>query len=594
MRTIVLCSIIAMLFLSQNLKAQKSNPEISVDEIRKHIEFLASDEMKGRKPGSSEDPIIAAYIRDQFKGYGLTLLADDGYEKVRLVAGIKAGPNNSFSFAEHKGNLFEDFSPISFTQNASVEGEVVFVGFGYDIKNDKMTWNDYQGVDVTGKWALILLGEPKSSERTNPFEEYSALRTKVLTAKDHGAVGVIFVYGPQQNKSDDLIDLQYDKVESTAGIPVIQVKRSLADPLLAKSSTTIEELENKINTDLKPNSFKLNLTASAQTDVSLVWVNSQNIIAVVKSKNKKYRDEYIVVGAHYDHLGMGGYGSGSRFPDTVAVHNGADDNASGVAGVIELAGKINGMKKNLKRSIIFVAFTGEELGILGSKKFVEDQLVKNSQIKAMINFDMIGRFNEEEKSLLIGGSGTAEESDSLLNVYSKKHKLILKLSPEGYGPSDHASFYGNNIPVFFITTGAHIDYHSWSDDADKINYPGEQKVLNFALDLLENLATSEKSLTFKEAGPKSRTGGSSYKVTLGIMPDFAAGDVVGLRVEVVREGGPAFLGGMQNGDIIRAINGLSISNIYDYMNRLKKLEKGELVSVDVIRNGMPVVLIIQL
>ena len=172
--------------------------------------------------------------------------------------------------------------------------------------------------------------------------------------------------------------------------------------------------------------------------------------------------------------------------------------------------------------------------------------------------------------------------------------MILKLSPEGYGPSDHASFYGNNIPVFFITTGAHTDYHSWSDDADKINFDGEQKVLNFSYDLIENLATSINPLTFKEAGPKSRTGGSTYKVTLGIMPDFAAGDIVGLRVEVVREGGPAFIGGMQNGDIVTAINGMSITNIYDYMNRLKKLEKGDLVSVDVLRNGVPLVLIIQL
>ena len=584
-----------ILFVSFSfISPQKPNPEITISELRQHIAFLASDEMKGRKPGTAEDKLVASYIQEQFKRYGLKLSGNKGFQPVHLVAGVELGVHNALTIEGRELKLMDEFIPLSFSESATLISKLSFVGFGYNINNDTNSWDDYEGVDVSGNWVLILNGEPKQEGRANPFEEFSALRTKVLTARDHGASGVLFVNSVLKSKEDELPELAYDKVESTAGIPVIHIDRKSADLFLSKLNYSVEILENEMNEYKKPHSFALDVEVKGVTELLLKRVESQNIIAMVKGSDPLLKNEYIVVGAHYDHLGMGGQGSGSRNPDIIAVHNGADDNASGVAGVIELAGKFQSIRKELKRSIVFVAFTGEEMGLLGSRKFVESELFANSNIKAMINFDMIGRMNKETLALLIGGSGSAVESDSLLNLSANKYGFKLKLSPEGYGPSDHASFYAKDIPVIFISTGPHADYHTSLDDIDKIDFEGQRKVLWFSYDLIKELAAAAQPLTFKDAGPKERSSSGSYKITLGIMPDFAAGDVKGLRVEVVRKGGPAYQGGMLDGDIITALNGLAVGNIYDYMNRLKKLNKGDSITVDVLREGKTEVLIIQL
>jgi aminopeptidase-like protein len=302
-----------------------------------------------------------------------------------------------------------------------------------------------------------------------------------------------------------------------------------------------------------------------------------------------------VIGAHYDHLGTGGPGSNSRAIDTVAVHNGADDNASGVAGILALAEELSKNREQLSRSILFVAFDAEEMGLLGSKYFVEQFKDQLDQIEAMINFDMIGRFDPEAKPLLISGTGTSVESEQILNDLALGLDFQLSYSPEGYGASDHSSFYARDIPVFFITSGAHEDYHMPQDDADRLLYEGCAQIVDFAYDLVMVLANRNQPLTFQEAGPKERPrSGRGFKVTLGIMPDFASADNTGLRVDAVRKGGPAEAGGMLEGDVIIGLNGKSVTNIYDYMARLKELETGQTVSVEVIRNGEQQVLIVQL
>jgi len=321
---------------------------------------------------------------------------------------------------------------------------------------------------------------------------------------------------------------------------------------------------------------------------------AQNVVAMLKGSNPALAGQYIIIGAHYDHLGMGGQGSGSRMPDTVAVHYGADDNASGVAGVIELAEKLASEKGNIGRSIVFMAFDAEEMGLIGSKYFVENPLVDLEEVIAMINFDMIGRL-KPAKTVAIGGTGTSEETEQLLKDLEKNSGLEFKLSPEGFGPSDHAAFYNKDIPVFFISTGAHGDYHTPYDNVEAINALGEVMVVKFAEKLVKELANRDDMLTFQEAGPKTRARhGYNFKVTFGIMPDFTSTENDGLRVDAVRGDGPAFAGGMEKGDKIVAIDGKSVGNIYDYMGRLKNLEAGQIVTVDVIRNGKVEVLLIQL
>jgi hypothetical protein len=317
-------------------------------------------------------------------------------------------------------------------------------------------------------------------------------------------------------------------------------------------------------------------------------------MAIVEGSDPQLKKEYLVVGAHHDHLGMGGSGSSSRRPDTLAVHNGADDNASGISALLEIAGKLMSNKTLLKRSVLLVAFGAEEMGLLGSKYFVNHPPVPLPQIDAMVNLDMLGRM-DTLKGIQIGGTGTSAEADSLIRHSNRSGKFRINMSQEGSGPSDHSSFYGRNIPVFFITTGAHTDYHTPDDDAEKINYPGLQAVTEFACRLILAIDGEATRLTFKEAGPKeSPAANYRFKVTLGFMPDFSATDVEGVRVDFVSKGKAAERGGIRNGDIITAIDGLKIRNIYDYMYRLSKLSRNQIISVEILRNGRKEVLIIQL
>jgi len=316
------------------------------------------------------------------------------------------------------------------------------------------------------------------------------------------------------------------------------------------------------------------------------------VVAVIPGNDETLKNEYVVVGGHYDHLGMGGPGSGSRAVDTIAIHNGADDNASGVSVVIQLAEKMAAERKN-KRSVIFAAFGAEEMGLVGSKAFTANPPVESDKIVGMFNFDMVGRLDSTSNGLSIGGTKTSLETETLLNDLNTGFELAM--SPEGVGPSDHASFYLQNIPVFFISTGAHSDYHTPNDDAEFINYKGMKKVAEYSYLLLNEVTNRNDRLTFQEAGPKfQRSRGGRFKVTFGIMPDYAGLEKRGMRIDGVTKDKPADKGGMKKGDIITAIDGKKIGNIYDYMNRLQTLEAGQTVSVDIIRDDKETVLIIQL
>jgi membrane-associated protease RseP (regulator of RpoE activity) len=334
----------------------------------------------------------------------------------------------------------------------------------------------------------------------------------------------------------------------------------------------------------------------ATTEVLQEKVTARNIVGMLEGSDPVLKNSYLIVGAHYYHLGMGGPGSGSRFLDSLAIHPGADDNASGVVGILELAAYLSLEKVPLKRSVVFVAFDGEELGILGSRYFTDNQLIDLKKADAMINFDMIGRLKTDSPSIMVGGTGTSKESETILNSLNT-FGIKMSFSPEGYGPSDHASFYADNIPVFFFTTGAHEDYHTPGDVWQKINFEGEKNVLEIGKQLIVTLANKDENLTFQEAGPKQQEGGRAsyrFKVTLGIMPDFTSTVQGGLGVGGVKKDGPAYKGGMLKGDVITAIDGKQVNDIYDYMNRLKKLQPGQVISVDVLRQEKKVVLIIQL
>lgn len=582
-----------LLLILQNSYAQNI-PQIDEHQLKKHILYLASDNLKGRKSGTTEAITAAKYIRKKMKSAELKLLYQNGFQWFDVVVAYHYGKRNSFITGDHRAEPGRDFVPMIFSADTSLTAEMVFAGFGFDIHSDQFSWNDYENIEVKDKIVIIFNGEPDIKERNSPFSDYSSDHYKAMVASDKGAAGVIFIYPAHEKKGNSLPRLSYSKVNSRSTIPVIQMTAEFANHAIFSEIKPLEALEKIITENKTPYSFLLNKKCTLSTEILIEKGKTCNVAGMIEGSDPLLKHEYIVIGAHYDHLGMGGPGSGSRYPETFAIHNGADDNASGVAGMLELAGMFKYSASEIKRSIIFVAFTGEEMGLLGSSKFTNHPPVDLNQIKAMINLDMIGRADTISKYLLIGGTGTAQENDSLFRIFEKNYHFDFKKMPEGLGPSDHASFYAKNIPVLFVSTGAHNDYHLWSDDEDKINYKGMVQVLKFVYDLGKSYANLPQAPVFTEAGPKTKSVSGAYKVTLGILPDFSATELKGLKVQSVRFGGPAQIAGMQNGDIITAINGTTINNIYDYMNRLKSLKNGDIVTVEVIRDGIIIILFVQL
>ncbi len=581
----------------------KSQEEITIPELKNHISTLASEEFEGRLPGTKGDVLASEYIKDDFKFNGLKSFYDDYYQPFQVLKRAVPGKNNLLKFNGKSMELNKDFLPYAISSEGGGTGNVVFVGYGFKINKDSLQWDDYAGINPEGKWLFMLRGDPEPDNHDSKFLEYSDIHNKALIAKDAKALGILFVSGPSFDKDDSLASINSDRVLAAAGIPILHIKRAVADEILnsavnadgtkGNSKKNIADLEKALNDKRKPASFETNVKVEANSNLEREMVTTKNVVAYLKGN--KEPDSYIIIGAHYDHLGYGGEGSGSRNPDTIAVHYGADDNASGVATLLELAEKFAANKTMLKRSIIFVAFGAEEKGLLGSRYFVDSLPVAKEKIYAMINIDMVGRLSKDSAQLNVYGYGTAQEYESIFNGLKHNDGLKLNFLKEGYGPSDHASFYSINIPVLFFTTGAHPDYHLPQDTPDKINYEGQKTVSDFIYDVALELDKRNGLLSFQEAGPKASFGHyRRFKVTLGIMPDFTNIQENGLGVDGVREGTPAGNGGMKKGDIITAINGKPVGNIYEYMFRLKELKPGDTITVDIIRNKQRMVLLIQL
>lgn len=566
----------------------EADPKVNKDELISHVNYLASDELAGRYPGTPGDSMAAAYIRDQFSGYGLELPGDNGFQTFEVVTEVDLGANNSFGWNRRMGTLQDDFLPLSFTGNGNVRSDLVFVGYGISINKSTFSFNDYTDLDVSGKIVMIMEGAPHVDDgEEDPFAGFLSQRSKILNAKDKGAIGAIFVAGPLFDEKDELKFVK--RKESSVGLPVIRVKRDLADELLKRSEQTIESLE-KQHSEGETGGFLMTETVFFQTDVVSQEAHTQNIMGFIQNPDNP-DGEILIIGAHYDHLGMGGQGSGSRVPDTTAVHYGADDNASGVSALIELAGSLESKKDQLPFSVLFIAFACEEMGLIGSKYYVANPVFPLSRVNAMINMDMLGRLRD--KKLTVGGVGTALEFETLIES-ANIDSLKLALSYEGQGPSDHASFYGKDLSVLYFSTGAHMDYHTPEDSPDKINGEGMQEAVAFIEEVILKMGELD-SITYQEAGPKQKSSTRSpYKVTLGIMPDFTDSDNDGLAVEMVTEGRPAQLAGMMHGDKIISLNGLSVTNIQDYMMRLQTLEEGQTITVEVMRKEEKIVLLVQL
>jgi hypothetical protein len=547
------------------------------DRLQQDVKYLASDALEGRRTGSKGATEAANYIAKEFGRLKLNPLAPNYLQKFPYVAGVKLGKNNGFLFSQGNnpespvaiGIAGSEWLPLGFSSSAKVDAGLVFVGYG--ITAAELNHNDYANANATGKIAIALQGTPDGANPHGQFARFEGVRWKAVAARNAGAKALIVIAREPNFTDDRLTRLAYDNLAGDAGLPVIILSRQAADRLLKTSSVSIAELEQS------PTSRALNGNLLLTTDVVRTEVPAYNVIGMLEGSDPQLKQEVIIIGAHYDHLGRGGEGSGSLAPTSGEIHHGADDNASGTAGVLELARLFTAQKP--KRTIVFMAFGGEEEGLLGSNYYVNHPLLPLANTVAMINMDMIGRM--KDRRLVIGGVGTAKEWRERLAADTDK-SFQLTLNEDGFGPSDHSSFYAKQIPVLFFWTGTHNDYHKPSDTFEKINYDDQVLILKMVARIVNQLDTSDKRLTYTTAksDPAPRTGG--FRVYLGTIPNYADSND-GLLIDGVRDDSPAAKAGLKAGDKIVKIGDREIKNVYDYTAALGDMKAGEEYVVEVMR-----------
>ena len=542
------------------------------ERLQKDIKHLASEALEGRRTGTKGATEAASYIAKEFSRLKLKPLTTGYLQKFPYVAGVTLGKANAFTFRNDKLEPGVDWLPLGFSSSAKVEGLPVFVGYG--IAASELNHDDYASANATGKIAIALQGTPDGANPHGRFARFEGVRWKAVAAKNAGAKALIIIAREPNFKDDRLTRLAYDNTAGDAGLPVVVVSHQAADRLYgALFGLSFTHPEQTPTGKVIPGEITLT------TDVVRNEVPAYNVIGVLEGSDPLLKKEVIIIGAHYDHLGRGGEGSGSLAPTSGDIHHGADDNASGTAGVIELARLFTEQNPKPKRTIVFMAFGGEEEGLLGSNYYVNHPLLPLANTVAMINMDMIGRM--KDRRLVIGGVGTAKEWRDIMATDTEK-PFQLTLNEDGFGPSDHSSFYAKQIPVLFFWTGTHNDYHKPSDTFEKINYDDEALILKMVARIVNQLDTADKRLTYTTAKSDAapRTGG--FRVYLGTIPNYADSND-GLLIDGVRDDSPAAKAGLKAGDKIVKIGTREIKNVYDYTAALGEMKAGEEYVIEVVR-----------
>ncbi len=581
---LIVLSLIIGCSLTQNIT---KSPLITPDDLKYHVKYLASDALEGRRAGLVGNNLASEYIANEFAEYGLKPLGDNNsyFQYFTFVSDLKVGKNNSLTLII-KDKLYSyepgiDFTPMNFSEDTSITGSLVFAGYG--ISSDSLKYDDYEGLDVKNKIVLMMRYSPDGDSSGSPFFEYSTFQKKIINARDKGATGIIFITGPQNENKNQLIPLRIERGSMNSGIAVINLKCDIAEYIFTSYGKNLDSIQKSINTNKKPLSFEFpNLEVKLQTHIEKIYSKTRNVIGFVEGSHPELKNQYIIIGAHFDHLGFGGPGSGSLVPDTIAIHNGADDNASGTAGLLEIAQYISTRSKDINRSFVFVAFSAEELGLLGSSHFVKNPPFELKNAVAMLNMDMIGRLRDS--TLTVQGVGTSPIWNQIIERQNSDSIFKLKLGQDGFGSSDHASFNAKEIPVLFFFTGLHSDYHKPSDDWNLINYDGQKMVVDFVAKIALDLDTvyNKPEYTKVALSNNQREGMRGFRVSFGIMPDFGD-DAKGLRISGTRAGSAAEKAGLKANDIIVKFGGKSVKNIYDLTSLLGDYKPGDEVEVVVLR-----------
>jgi hypothetical protein len=590
------------------------DPSTAERRIRADVEYLASNELGGRGPYTHGIDLAANYIARQFGDAGLDIGQFDGtpFQAFSNFTEPALGAGNKLAIVAAQNQRLEltlavDFTPLSISPASDFDLPLVFAGYG--IHAPQLGYDDFEAIDVAGKAVIVLRHEPQQADPSSVFDgtrnsPHAFLARKIANATQRGAKAIILCNDgammvrfeqPADPTSpagavdaDQLMDFDVRGHLPKQPIPIIQCRREILDRLLTTAGAGgLSELEQRIDLTLQPASCELGgCHIAGQVSIEQKLGALKNVVAVLEGAGPT-ADETIVLGAHYDHLGMGGFGT--LAPWTVAVHNGADDNASGTAVLLEIARRLAARAQPLPRRLIFIAFSAEEMGLIGSEHYVSRPLVPMQQTVAMLNLDMVGRLRNDE--LTVSGTGTGAEFESAVGRLGQQYGFRISSSPSGYGPSDHTSFYSHGVPVLHFFTGLHEDYHRPSDDFDKLNYTGMLRVTDMVHDLAVELATAETPPQRRSEGlltsftpPSSPTSPSDSRSNPRSSGDRAASLGLSVRPADGRSGfvvahvanhGLAAQAGLRPGDIILEIGSQPIGSVDELSGsiRSRKMEK---------------------
>lgn len=578
--------------------------EQAMERLGNDLKYLSSDELEGRNVGSQGIARAGEFIAQRFLDLGLRTDSFQGspYQEFTIPgpAAMGSPESNTLAFAGANNAaplvLGKDFTPVSLGDSGKFDAPIVFAGYG--ITAPDLNYDDYAGVDVEGKVVVIVRKEPGQRDPNSKFEgnrssQYAYFSSKELNAALHKAAALIIV-----NDRLTVASAGEDQLVSVTGagsavtdnkIPTIFALRSAIDPLLQQAlGKGLDDLELLIDSDQQPRSQPLSgISASGETQIEQSSIPVRNVVGLLPGSGA-LAEQYVVVGAHYDHVGMGG--PGSLAPGTIEIHNGADDNASGTTTLLEIARQLSSEPAESRRGVIFIAFTGEEKGLLGSKHYVRSPRWPIEDTVAMVNLDMVGRL--DSNTLTVYGTGTATNFDSLIERANQTPQFTLDKEAAGFGPSDHSSFYEADIPVFHFFTGLHNDYHRPGDDFEKVNLEGMARIASMVTDVVRELATAPerpeliKSSAIAQIGqPSGRR--ARPRAVLGIQLDIASRQAA---VAQVPADSPAATAGLQPADVITGIDEDPVDSIGDLRRILAGKQPGDTISVRVLRDSQTLTL----
>lgn len=530
-KSLLVVAIITATVTIQAQKLKKADKE-TITNLQAHVTYLADDKLEGRRTGSKGEELAMQYIKTQFEKYGINPKGTEGYfQAFTINDGKEIGPDTYFSINDNKLQPGKDYFPFPYSPDKNIEAMPAVV-----LQEHDMPW-------------FVDLKDVFADNKDNPhFDLETYIYNNAKKATDKLATAIIIFNS--SDRDDQLKFKGKDRSEKLA-IPVVYVTKPVADKFFADKTAPLDI------------HLKTSIVEKTRT--------GHNVVGYIDNGSANT----VILGAHFDHLGYGEDGNSMLRTGEKQIHNGADDNASGTAALIEL-GRLLKTSKLTGNNYLLIAFSGEELGLLGSKYYVNNPTINLSNVNYMINMDMVGRLDETKKSISVGGFGTSPQWAQVI-TNNKKNYFTIVTDSSGTGPSDHTSFYQKQIPVLFYFTGTHADYHKPDDDANKINYTGQVYIVNHIVNVITQLNKQPK-LDFLPTREKTMRSSGTFKVTLGVMPDYAYTGT-GLKIDGVSEGRPSAAAGLKAGDIVLTIGHLTISNMDAYMQALQTFEKGQTVKI---------------